>query len=327
LAVWWVLVVLVVLAMIMTAGFYGGMENGAYKLNRVRLRLRVEEGWRSAKILSRLLADPEGTIALSLIGTNLSVWIATTVTIRALEGVLGGATEYVATLGLAFVMFPLAEVGPKNVFQRQADVLMYRLARPLEISRKLFSPLIASLKAVTRTITWLLGARRRPEEPLVSRKRVEFYLVEGASEGVLSTDEGRIAANVLRVREVVAREAMAPLAEIDSVEIGTPRDELYRRWPGIRYTRLPVWSERPDNVVGVVNLLELFVFGSGDRQVADVMQPAEQMPADLPILEALTRLRSAVSPMAVVTDSDGSALGIVTPKDLVEEIVGELEAW
>jgi len=319
--------VLVVLAMIMTAGFYGGMENGAYKLNRVRLRLRVEEGRRSAKILSRLLDDPEGAIALSLIGTNLSVWIATTVTTRALAGVLGGATEYVATLGLTFVMFPLAEVGPKNVFQRQADVLMYRLARPLEISRKLFSPLIAFLKAIARSMTWLLGAKRRPEEPLVSRKRVEFYLVEGTSEGVLSTDEGRIAANVLRVREVVTREAMVPLAAIESVELGTPADELYRRWPEIRYSRLPVWSERPENVVGVVNLLDLFVFGRGDRRVADVMQPAEHIPGELPILEALTRLRSTASPMAAVTDSAGSTVGIVTPKDLVEEIVGELEAW
>ena len=92
------------------------------------------------------------------------------------------------------VAFPFGEVGPKNLFRRHADVLMYRMARFMAVSRVAFGPLIMLLRFLSRGVSRLLGAGKVSEEPMVSRRRVQFYLGEGASEGVLSKDEGRVAA-------------------------------------------------------------------------------------------------------------------------------------
>jgi putative hemolysin len=302
------------------------METGIYCLNRLRLRHRQEQGRRDARRVWRLAQNPTTLVCTTLAGTNVSIYVSSSLMTAYLSRFLPEEyAQLAATIALAPLALVLAEALPKAVFQAHANELVYRLSWPLWLGSRLLWPISTPLRAVTFASSRLLG---QPPTPTwsVSEKRLRYYLSEGARAGVLSTQQDAIARNILRLSSARLRDVMIPLDRVQMTPLDASAEDVRRIASERPRSRLLVYNGRSEAVVGAVGIMDCLT-AEGDDKVAAHVRPLPRIPADLPLDEALLHLQRLRQAMAVVVDEQDRAVGAVTMKDLVEEVVGELHDW
>ncbi len=327
--------VLATVLAILSSAFYSGCETGLYCLNPVRLELGRRMRRRPAEMLSHMLRDREGMIATTLVGTNLSNYVATAcfVSLLTFAYVSDRKSELVTTLVLTPIIFVFAEVTPKNLFRREADLLMVRLIWPLRISDLLFraTGVIPLLKSLAKLAARLAGFRGgRTLSSVEPRDQITALLREGVGVGVLSDDQSAIVDRVMSLSHVRVQAAMIRRSHVHTVSVDTDRERFMQVARTIRYTRLPVLADG-NKAVGIVNVLDVLLDASDQstppRAITDYMVPPLFVRPEQGVTVALATMQRRGAPMAVVVDRHDRFLGIVTLKDLVEEIVGDLQAW
>ncbi|MFO7899893.1 MAG: CNNM domain-containing protein [Planctomycetota bacterium] len=316
---WGILAIAVYLAL---SGLFSGSEIGLYSVNRLRLRSRVEGGQPQARILRDLIDRSESTITAILVCNNITIYAVTAIATE----LLGARThpELMATLLMTPVIFLFGEMAPKEIFRSNADVIMYRLAGPLDALRVLLLPVTAGLQGLARLVTGGLHGRRRRQR--LSRAWLRQCIAEGRREGVLSAYQHRLTANVMRLPGTSAGQAMTPLRHVEMIEADAAGADLGETLRRARHSRLPVYQGSPERVRGVLHAMD-YATADGRRPAQELARAPVTVGTDDAVTAALVTLQRGHQQMAVVTDPLGRAAGVVTVKDLVEEIVGELDAF
>jgi len=317
---------LLLLMFIALSGLYSGTETGLYVLGRTRLRLRAQMRQAPALRLKGLLDEPQLAISSLLLGTNVTIYLATLLCTDLLRRTYGVRAEIVSTLLLTPIIFIFAEVVPKNIFTRYADVLMYRLVGFLYISRMLFLPAAWMLNALAAAIGRPFGAKPVREGQTFDREKLISFILEGRERGTLSEYQNILAENVLRLSEENVKKVMVPLEQCILAPAEATPEEIRALSRKYHFTRFPLYKGRPEKVAGIVNILDILGDTSA-RKAEDVMRPAVFIPSHLSLVATLTRLKQAKQPMGIVIEEGRGAIGLVTIKDIVEEIVGELAVW
>ncbi|KPJ59327.1 MAG: hypothetical protein AMS15_07045 [Planctomycetes bacterium DG_23] len=322
------LYVILVALFVLSAGYYAGVETGSYSLSRLKLRYRMEEGFPGAKILFPLLADRQRLICTILVGHNLFVYLATALVTRLYRGHYSPHfTELMSTVTLAPIIFLFAEVLPKNFFRVRADTWMYIAASLLSFSAKVFRPAVALLRGVVWFWNRLLRISQRQEAPVLTRESLRFYFLEGRDAGILTSYQDILARNIMALGGVSVGRAMVPLAQVATVEASWGPEQIKDLARNTNFSRFPIYENIQRNIIGVLNIYDL-LWGNGEGRTAqDFLRPAIFITQDDSVAAGLYQLRRARQPMGIVTTKAGRPVGVVTIKDLVEEIVGELEAW
>jgi len=320
-----------ILAMVMCvvgAAFFSGSETGIYCLNRLRLRLRAERGEGAARAVQRFMARPGLAIATMLAGTNLGIYLATILcTNRLYRAGLGDRAELYAGLMMPPLLLVFAEIVPKWYAQRHADEAIYRVIWPLRIAQVVLYPLAALLRAVSMVPRLALRRRATPRPPAVTADNIRLHLSEGAARGVLSGFQRRAAINIMRLAAVDVAQAMTPLDATVMVGAEASYDEVVETMHGHRYSRIPVYSGERSNVVGLVNVIDVALVEGRKPSAAELSREVLRIRRGTSVAEALGVVRHSKQPCVIVVDEHDRAVGILTVKDLVEEIVGELQAW
>lgn len=317
-----------IIGFVMSAAFFSGSETGLYCVNRLRLRILAERGDPSARLLLRAAMHPRPIISTILVGTNTALYMATMlVTGLLLEAGLGDTSQFIAGLAMPPFLLVFADMLPKTLMQRHADRVMRVNIWPLRFFQFVFWPLAALLRSVSTLPNLIFRKKRSRRPPAVTPESFRLYLREGADQGVLSGFQRSMAMNILRLRSVPVSQAMTPVSRAVMISDDADGAALMALLGAHRYSRIPVYGGERPNVVGVLNVLDV-VLGEGDvPAVRDLMREPVRVAADVSVAQALTMLRQQKQPFAVVQDRDGSTVGLLTIKDLVEEIVGELRAW
>ncbi len=319
--------VLIVLLMA-SESFFSGSETGFYCTNRLRLRFRLASGWPGAAALHKLSSDPKLAISTMLIGTNISVFLTTVLCARRLVE-LGFAqqADLYSSLLVPPVLLVFAEIIPKSVFQRRADTLMYKTAPLMNVFRVLFWPLLVVLGAVRRLVRAVSGRPGGEDALVVTAERFRFFLSEGAAVGILSPYQQAMADNILRVKSIGVRAAMVLIEDAVMIRQDAPLEELKALLREHRFSRIPLYSESRTNVTGVINVIDLLCAQERPHSLTELCRKPHYIESTVSVAEAFYSLQKARHQLAVVTGPDGAAVGILTVKDLVEEIVGELKDW
>ncbi len=330
---WWPWVAIA--AGVVIAALSNGIETGLYRLNRIRLRLRAGAGDRRAAILIKLLADLRGMIIVCLMGNSAGTFLVTaaTATLVAAAGWVSteSGREVLTTLVLAPLLFVFADVAPKSIFTAEADHWLYPMARPLRAAYLVLKktgvvPALNGLSNLVLHVAQRAGVP--PAEPFTPRQRLRTVLSEGAAEGVISGYQHELVDRVLGLRERLVRDAMIPLGRAASVPVDIGRAAFLEELRRHSYSRLPVWEGRKENVIGIVHINDVLATTGDSMDLADLVQRQfVVVPPEMPVGHALFRLREFRAAMAIVRDDRGRTVGVLTMKDLVEEIVGELAAW
>ena len=311
------------------SAFFSGTETGIYCLNHVRLSVRAEQNDARARRLTTLVRRPQELVITALLGTNIADYLATVcVTALLLQAVAENLAGVYATAILTPLILVFGGVMPKDWFRRESDRLMYPLALPLTWCRRVArgTGLLWVLERLTRSLIRRIDPARAEEENLLPRARVRHLLSEGAASGGLSAFQRDTLDRVMSISRVRLADVMVPRRRAVIVPIDIPRDDLLRIARMAHFSRLPVYRDDPRRIVGIVNVYHVLT-DDQEKPIADYVQEATFLHAGETVPAALLRMQQSRQVMAIVADAAGNCLGLLTMKDLVEEIVGELEAW
>ena len=326
------LILFVIIAGIVMSAFFSAYETGVYCLNRARLRLKLEQGDNSARGVDALLKNIHHLVGTTLVGTNLSTYLASSAmtALLALWQASESRAELLATVILAPVMFVFSEVLPKNYSRKHADTVAYRCYRVIRFFHWVFYIPMFIVTGLGRLLTAAIGGKGPDEKLSLDESDLLFYIAEGLDSGQLSPFQNLAARNVLALTNKTLKDIMAPIDRVASVPDTATVGQVKPIVGEKRLSRLPIYHERPDRIIGKLHVLDLPFRNGDDRPVMDYMRPVIRLPHDTRIDAALTKLQAARAQMAVVTagkEKDSPAIGIITLKDIVEEIVGELRVW
>ncbi|GAG11556.1 unnamed protein product, partial [marine sediment metagenome] len=228
---------------------------------------------------------------------------------------------------LAPLIFLIADAAPKCLFARNADILFYKVVRPIWLSRVLLYPAVVLLRLLIRFWQAVLGGQ--PENAarfLLTPAYLTYLFTESKKTGRLSDYQTTLAFNIIKLAKFPVQQAMIPLERVSSFPIALTPAEFLRRAADFPFTRFPVFDTDPDRIVGVVNVIDLALDAPPGPSLAPYIRRPVSVTHTASVLDALHAMR-AKSAMLAVVSRDDTPIGIVTFKDLAEEIAGELREW
>ena len=312
------------------SALYSGMETGAYSLNRIRLHVLVHRGDHAALTLHALLSRPTVLLTTLLIGNNITNYLGTAAMGVILESRQLGDWETIALNALIVtpILFVVGETLPKDLFAAHSDRLMYRLTPVLRLSRVLFTycglaPLIGLF---SNTLMKALGQdpRARAFHP---RRQVGVLVREGVGYGLLSQEQSAIVDRVLDLTDRRVVDVLTPWIRVETIRIDDNTSMIWRLARRTNHSHVPVLNPR-GSVVGVMRINDALAHGKEKcPPIKDLMKPAPTIGHKTPIREALDRLKHHTAGLAIVTGPTGQTVGIITVKDLIEPITGNLDQW
>jgi CBS domain containing-hemolysin-like protein len=321
--------VLLAAAGVFLSSMYSGMEIGCYRVSEVRMRLEAERGGRWWRRLLELTRRRDRLICIVLIGNCVADYASTgglTLAFTAL-GFSDGQTELYATLVLAPTIFVVGEMIPKALFQARADTLTVRWTWLLDLSRLLFTytGLVGAISLLTKGFLWACGHRGETADVFGPRERIRAMLLDQAASGVLSRVQIEVARNILSVRSVSTRLATTPIGRVVAVDEHADRQRIAEIAMECPFSRLLVHRNgKTDEILGYLDVVEAVLSEDVANLAGRLARPAARLDADKPITASLLTMQEMRCQLGVVHDRKGRPIGIVTWKDLVEEIVGEL---
>jgi len=331
-----VLIVIAVLTVILS-GLFAGAETGIYQLSQLRLRLGIEKRRLSSAILGKAMRDSSGLLLSMLVGNNLTHYIVTSIVTFLLLSKLEVAhtAELFATFITAPILFIFAELIPKNIFFYHTDYLMFTFAPFLFVFHKLFSwsGVVPLLKFTSGVFAQLTGspAPSRTVITAAPQPHIRAILRDTQEEGFLSPVQTDIINRLASISHLSIRRVMTPISKTQAVDVNSDNSGLLRKLEKCAFTRLPVYEHHPANIIGFVNIFEAL---SSPEQFTDLRQfirPIERLGANTTVIEAINIMQSEKQKIVLVTRGGHVAperpIGIVTMKDLVEELLGELAEW
>ena len=312
---------------VVTEAFFSGSEIAVVSADKTALRRKAGDGDAGAKLVLAFLRKPQALLATTLLGTQVSVVTSTTVVTIALLGRYDDG-ELRAVAILSPVLLLLGEIVPKTLFQQHADRLVTRIIYPLRAASLVLAPLVWALTRVTSFVARALKIEDRTA--FVTRDELRLLLTEprgGAPPADIPEAERSLVMNVLDFGNRTVYDVMVPLSEVTALPEEATLQEAAAEIADKQHTRIPVYRERVDQIVGVLHSFDVLAAeaqGKG-QSIADLSRPPIFVPESKPTVDLLRELQRAGQQLAVVVDEYGGAVGICTIEDVLEEIVGEIE--
>jgi Mg2+/Co2+ transporter CorB len=316
----------VLAALLVLSAFFSGSETGMMSLNRYRLKHLQKNKHRGAMRAAKLLERPDRLIGLILIGNNLvnisASAIATVIAIR----LWGDAGILFATVALTLVVLIFSEITPKTLAALHPEAVAFPASLILLPLLKLLYPLVWLVSKITTGLLRLLGvdAEGKGGEQL-SKEELRTLVAEGGA--LIPSRRRHMLLNLLALEEVSVNDILVPRSEVYGIDLGDSDDEILREIQTSSHTRLPVWRDDINNIVGVLHLRNISKVI--DRQGLDraalerEMEAPYFIPESTPLHTQLMNFQKHKHRLAVVVDEYGEVMGLVAMEDILEEIVGE----
>ncbi len=331
------LLILAALFFIAMSGIFSGSETGLYRLSRLRLRLGVEKRSLPFILLGRCVNDSSGLLFTILIGNNLVNYLATSIITYLFSTKIETwqFAEIIATIVTVPILFVFGESLPKNLFLYRADTLMPYAAPLLYIFHSFLrmSGLIRILRFISGLIAKLAGSTTSPKAIMTSTKihAIHAILQDTHEEGILSSVQTDIINRLVKISNVFVKSVMVPLDKVLTVNMNSDRTALLKLLREHNLTRFPVIDSSSDNITGYINIYQALSSSENFTNLSSFINPLKHIDAETNIVDAIRFMQSQKQNILLVVRSGHfnkeKAIGIITMKDLVEEILGELSVW
>lgn len=322
------LLIIPILFFLAMEAFFSGSETAIISASKMRLRALSDQGDKRAKVVSRLLEQPERLIGTTLVGTNVAVSagpsLASIIIAFLIFRSFGSERPSLEPTITTIVMTPLilifGEIIPKSICRSKANSIALTFSPILRWTVILFSPIVISITKISNSIAMILSKRSRH---IKSTAIEELRILAGLSEkeGLLRPHQIKMVHSVFDLQQQTVESVMVPLVDVISVEKGIGLEELYDKSMETGFSRFPVYEDRIDNIVGITNVLDALY---SIDQMPITSEDVTYLPESKSVTTSLQELQSSHHPMAIVVDEYGGVVGLVTMEDLVEEIVGEI---
>ena len=312
---------LIILFCLLMEAFFSGSEIGVVSADKIKLRHEAAKGSKGAKLALEMLKKPEWLLSTTLVGTNIAIVANTTVVTALMLHLFGDAGSWLAVVLVAPLIWVFGEIVPKSVFQQRADTITPVSIFALRFFSILFWPILAVFSFVTKLLAKLAGGGER--NPFTLREEISTMLQMPATEGDIQPVEKQMIQRLFNFSETRVGDSMRPLIQVTAIDMESTCGEARQLAIDTAHARLPVFEERVDQIIGILNVLDL-LGEPNDKPIASFIREALYVPATKSVQDLLVQLRQTGEVVAVVVDEFGAAEGIVTVEDIVEEVVEDL---
>ena len=316
--------VIFILCLLLEA-FSSGSEIALIAANTKKIRKAKHLSPQRIKITLKLLKNRERLLATTLCGTNLAVVTNSILITSFFIGILGEKGELYAVLILSPLLLVFGEIIPKTIFQQRATAIAPWISYPVWLASYLFYPLAVLVTKATNCIFFFAGTKKPKETPFVTREELRLILKMSKRGSDLTTSEVTMIDRLFDFSRTVVKEAMIPLIEVTAVEDTTAVTEAIATIAQKGYSRIPIYHERIDNIIGIVNSFDLLDAQHNNQSINSLIRTIPYVPESKPIDELLVELQKKRTHLAIVVDEYGGTVGIITIEDILEEIVGEIQ--
>ena len=292
------------------SAFFSASETALTSLSKIRLRNMVEENVKNADLIMKLLEDPGRLLSSILVGNNLvnngASALTTALAIQIFNGDTSGGAG-IATVLITIIILIFGEITPKTIAAQKAEKVALLVVKLISFCVFVFRPIVGILNVVTGGLTRLFGCDPNERAPLITEAELKTIVNVSHEEGVLELDERTMINNVFDFGDSKAKDVMTPRTDIVAIPLDVTYEEYVRLVQEEGFSRMPVYGEDLDDIVGFLYVKDIFYLDAEHFSVEKYMR------------EPLFTYES--KPL----DEYGGTAGMITTEDIVEEIVGEIE--
>ena len=317
--------ILSLLILLLLSGYFSSAETAYTAANELGLKEEAENGKKQAVIALKLLDNKSKLLSAILIFNNIVNLSASALTTTIAMKYLGSAYIALATGILTFILLIVGEITPKTIATVKSETIALKYASVLYLVVKLLTPVIFIVDKFSRAFLKLFNIDPDAAREAMTEYELRSIVAASHEDGVIETEERQMIDNVVDFGDSCAKDVMIPRVEMCSVSIESTFNELKEVFFDKKYTRIPVYDETPDNIVGVLNMKDLLFYQNYDGfNIRSIMREPNFTFEYKKTSDLLMEMRENTIPMIFVLDEYGATVGLVTLEDLLEEIVGEI---
>jgi putative hemolysin len=325
------------LAATIFAGIFAGSETGMYQLSKLRLRVGIERKQFLFLLLGESLSDSTGMLLALLAGTNVAQYIATGLVTYVLLGMVcrEHVAEVITVLIMAPVFFLFSELIPKSLFFHRSNTVMPLVAPILVVCRKIFTwcGLVPMMKILANALADVtkLATPAGPAITAAFQPHIKAIIQDSQEEGLLSPVQANIINRLSTLSYLDVTSVMTPITKVQMVEVHSDKSVLLDKLHQSPFTRLLVYEHSAANILGYINIYDCLSSSEDFQDVTTFNKPIRKISANTSIIDAINIMRNENLRILMVAKSGLTGaernVGILTMKDLIEELVGELAEW
>ena len=321
----WQIISLVVL--LLFSAFFSASETALMTLSKIRLRHMVDAEIKGADRINKLLKNPSKLLGGILVGNNVANIGASALATSLAIKYLGNSGVGIATAIMTILVLIFGEITPKSLAAQNSEKIALKVARPISLITFVLNPLIVVLIYITNTFIKLLGGEIGKQKPFITEEELKTMVSVSHEEGVLEGEEKQMIYNVFEFGDSQAKDVMTPRTDMIVANINSTYEELIKIFREEQFSRLPIYQDTVDNIIGVLYIKDLIFFEDGKEEfsIEKHMRPPYFTYEFKSTVDLFADMRLNRVPISILLDEYGGTSGIVTIEDLVEEIVGDID--
>ena len=315
----------VVVVLIVLSAFFSSAETALTTVNKVRLKSLEEQGNKSAKRVLQILENHGKMLSTILIGNNIvNIFASSLVTTLALD-LFGSFAVGIASGVLTIVVLLFGEITPKTWAMINAEKISLAYSGIIKFLMTILTPVIFIIDKISIGIMWVLRIDPNKKECAITEHELKTYVDVSHEEGVIESEEREMIYNVFEFSDAIAKDIMIPRIDMVTAPIDCTYKDLIAIFKESMYTRIPVYENDNDNIIGLVNIKDLIgLNNTRDFKIKDVLREAYYTYEFKKTADLLMEMRDCTMNVAFVLNEYGATVGMITMEDLLEEIVGEI---
>lgn len=316
--------IIILIILLFFSGFFSSAETSLTTVNKIRMRSLAEEGNKRAKKVIIITEDSGKMLSAILIGNNIVNLSASSIT-TSIAYMFGGSAVAAATGIITLLILIFGEISPKTLATIHSEKLALMYAYPIAFLMKITTPFIFIVNSLSRVVLFILRVDPNAKPDAMTESELRTIVDVSHEDGVIESEEKEMIYNVFDMGDAKAKDVMVPRVHMTFADVNSTYEELINIFHEDKFTRLPVYEETTDNVIGTINMKDLLLFDNKKEfHIRDILREAYFTYEYKSISELLVEMREASFNIAIVLDEYGETAGLITLEDLLEEIVGEI---
>lgn len=320
--------------------FFAGAEMAVVSVNKNRIKVLADEGSKRADLLQTLFEDSTKFLSTIQVAITLAGFFSSASAATGISQVLGGwiaqfgipysntIAVVVVTIILSYFTLVFGELVPKRIALQKAESFSLFVVQPVYMISKILSPFIKLLSLSTNGFLHLIGMKTENLEEAVSEEEIKKMLETGSEHGVFNEIEKEMINSIFSFDDKTAKDVMIPRRDVFAIDIEEPLDEILDEILETRHSRIPVYEEQIDNIIGILQVKDVMIAARKksfeEIDIRSLLKEAFFVPDGKTTDELFREMQKTKNRMAVLIDEYGGVSGIVTVEDLVEEVMGEI---
>jgi CBS domain containing-hemolysin-like protein len=311
--------------LLLLSAFFSSAETALTTINKMRIRTLAEAGDRKAQMVMRVTDDTGKMLSTILIGNNVvnlsASSLMTTLTIQ----LFGNKAVGIATGVLTLLILVFGEISPKTVATLDADRLAMRYAGVIHALMVILTPVIFVVNRLAMAFLFLMKVDPNQKPEAITEEELRTIVEVSHEEGVIESEEKKMINNVFDFGDAVAKDVMIPRIDMTFADVNMSYEELLELFRREKYTRIPVYEDTTDNVIGIINMKDLILHDQAETfSVRELMREPIYTYEYKKLAELMVEMRKTFHNIVIVLDEYGATAGLITLEDMLEEIVGEI---